>query len=214
MSHLLTWWYNCPHFWTGTFVVSSYSNFELNNFRLPILANDSQTQAILSHAGILLVLAVYCPRLPPWETLGKLQNTCYAPHHYFMAHWVCLWFVCSHIFPFTLLFTGGVTASTSHSSGMLYMPPWMFQTFYLQLLKCLSISIGSKHKLSCLLSLSWSGCKYDLVSPCTSTAHTLFRYFRHYLNLVMLYSAYKDFNLILCMLLFHIYKFTCLITVI
>jgi len=32
----------------------------------------------------------------------------------------------------------------------------------------------------------------------------LYRYFRHYLNLVMLYSVYKDFDLIPCVPLFHI----------
>lgn len=32
----------------------------------------------------------------------------------------------------------------------------------------------------------------------------LFRYFRHYLNLVMLYSVYKDFDLIPCGSLFLI----------
>ncbi len=32
MSHLPTWWYNCPHFWIGTFVVSRYAN--LNDRRL------------------------------------------------------------------------------------------------------------------------------------------------------------------------------------
>ena len=29
MSHLPTWWYNCPQFWIGTFVVSRCSNFKL-----------------------------------------------------------------------------------------------------------------------------------------------------------------------------------------
>ena len=33
----------------------------------------------------------------------------------------------------------------------------------------------------------------------------LFRYFRHYLNLVMLYSVYKDFDLIPYLSLFLIY---------
>jgi very-long-chain ceramide synthase len=41
-----------------------------------------------------------------------------------------------------------------------------------------------------------------------STAHALFRYFRHYLNFVMMYSVYKDFNLIPCVLLFYIHIFT------
>ena len=35
-----------------------------------------------------------------------------------------------------------------------------------------------------------------------STTCALFRYFRHYLNLVMLYSVYKDFDLIPCGCLF------------
>ena len=90
-----------------------------------------------------------------------------------MARWVCLWFVCSRIFPFTLLLADGVTASTSRSLGMLYMPPWISQTFYSQRLKCSSISVGSEHKPSCLLSLSGFGREYDPVSPCTSTAHTV-----------------------------------------
>ena len=48
----------------------------------------------------------------------------------------------------------------------------------------------------------------------TSTAHALFRYFRHYLNLVMLYSVYKDFDLIPYVSLFHIHIFTCLTAVV
>ncbi len=47
----------------------------------------------------------------------------------------------------------------------------------------------------------------------TSIAH-LFRYFRHYLNLVMLYSVYKDFDLIPYVSLFHIHLFSCLTAVV
>ena len=42
----------------------------------------------------------------------------------------------------------------------------------------------------------------------------LFRYFRHYLNLVMLYSVYKDFDLIPCVSLFQIHISTCLTAVV
>ena len=48
----------------------------------------------------------------------------------------------------------------------------------------------------------------------TSTVHALFRYFRHYLNLVMLYSVYKDFDLIPYVSLFHIHIFACLTAVV
>ena len=44
MSHLPTWWYNCPHFWIGMFDVIRCSTFKLTvNLRLPTLADDSRT---------------------------------------------------------------------------------------------------------------------------------------------------------------------------
>jgi hypothetical protein len=163
MSHLPTWWYNCPHFWIGTFVVSRCSNFKLTvNFRLPTLADDSRTQALLSHAGVLLVPAAYRPRPSSRETAERLQGTCCAPHRHTMARWVCLWFVYPRTCLFTPLFAGGVTASTSRSSGMLYMPPWMSQTFSSQWLKCSTISVGGGHNTSCLLFSSGSGRESDL----------------------------------------------------
>jgi hypothetical protein len=30
MSHLPTWWYNCPHFWIGTYVAVGNLNLRLN----------------------------------------------------------------------------------------------------------------------------------------------------------------------------------------
>ena len=75
MSHLPTWWYNCPHFWIGTFVVSRCGNFKLTvNFRLPTLADDSRTQALLSHAGVLLVSTAYRPRPSSRETPERPQG--------------------------------------------------------------------------------------------------------------------------------------------
>ena len=47
MSHLPTWWYNCQHFWTGTFAVNRVSHSNLTypsldwNRRLPSLADAS-----------------------------------------------------------------------------------------------------------------------------------------------------------------------------
>jgi acyl-CoA-dependent ceramide synthase len=94
MSNLPTWWYNCPHFWIGTFIVSRCSNVKLTvNFRLPTLADDSRTQALLSHAGVVLVSAAYRPRPRSRETTERLQGTCCAPHRHYMARWVRLMFV-------------------------------------------------------------------------------------------------------------------------
>jgi acyl-CoA-dependent ceramide synthase len=51
-----------------------------------------------------------------------------------------------------------------------------------------------------------------LMSPCHPTIYDLSRYFRHYLNLVMLYSVYKDFDLIPSVSLFLIRAVACLTT--
>ena len=110
-------------------------------------------------------------------------------------------------------FPGGVTASTSRSSEMPYTPPWTSQIFSSECLNCSIISVGSEHKTSCSSSSLGSGREYSaLISPCyLYSVRSLFRYFRHYLNLVMLYSVYKDFDLIPCVSPFHIYiSGTCL----
>lgn len=167
MSHLPSWWYNCPQFWIGTFVVSHCSNFKLNvNLRLPALADDSRTQVLLSHAGVLLVSAAHRPRLSSRETPERPQRIYCAPHRHYMAHWVCLSFVYPRTCLFTPLFPGGVTASTSRSSGMLYMSPWISQTFSSQWLRCSTISIGSGPQTPFSLFSSGSGRETDLVSPC------------------------------------------------
>jgi acyl-CoA-dependent ceramide synthase len=49
-----------------------------------------------------------------------------------------------------------------------------------------------------------------LMSRCHLTICALTRYFRHYLNLVMLYSVYKDFDLIPCVSLLLICAVACL----
>jgi hypothetical protein len=48
-----------------------------------------------------------------------------------------------------------------------------------------------------------------LISPCHPTVCALFSYFRHYLNLVMLYSVYKDFDLVPCVSLSLIRTLSC-----
>ena len=131
------------------------------NFRLPTLADDTRTQALLSHAGVVLVSAAYRPGFPSRETPERLQGTCCAPHRHTMAHWVCPWFVYPRTCLFTPLFPGGVMASISRSSGMLYIPPWMSQTFSSQWSRYLTISVGIGHKTPCLLSSSGSGRESD-----------------------------------------------------
>jgi hypothetical protein len=143
------------------------SNFKLTvNLRLPALADDSRTQVLLSHAGVLLVSAAHRPRLSSRETPERPQRICCAPHRHYMAHWVCLSFVYPRTCLFTPLFPGGVTASTSRSSGMLYMSPWISQTFSSQWLRCSTISIGSGPQTPFSLFSSGSGRETDLVSPC------------------------------------------------
>ena len=56
--------------------------------RLPTLADDSRTQALLSHAGVLLVSAADRPRLSSREAPERLQGTCCTSPRHSMAHWV------------------------------------------------------------------------------------------------------------------------------
>ena len=61
------------------------------NCRLPLLADDSRTQALLSYAGFLLVPAAHRPRLWSRETSERLQGTRRTSPRYFMACWVRAW---------------------------------------------------------------------------------------------------------------------------
>jgi acyl-CoA-dependent ceramide synthase len=89
MSRLPTWWYNCPHFWIGTYVVGNLNLILTTNCRLPALADDSRTEALLSHAGVLLVSPTYRPRPSSREAPERLQGTRCTSHRHSMAHRVC-----------------------------------------------------------------------------------------------------------------------------
>lgn len=80
MSHLPTWWYNCEQFWIGACSIDSCSRLECSDgrsypllHRLPSLADDSPTQALLFNAGVLLVPATHRGRLQTREAAQRLQ---------------------------------------------------------------------------------------------------------------------------------------------
>ena len=99
--------------------------------RLPSLADDSRTQALLSNAGLLLVSTTHRARVKTREAAQRLQGTRCTSLCHSLARRVCGYlYVCVY---WLTQSQGGVMGSTSRSLETQYTHPWIFQTFSWQL---------------------------------------------------------------------------------
>ncbi|KAH9985860.1 hypothetical protein BJV77DRAFT_1161896 [Russula vinacea] len=157
MSHLPTWWYNCPHFW---------------------MVHDSRTEALLSHAGVLLVSPTYRPRLRLEKPRKDFKEL--VAHHIVTYGSLGLPLVLR-----TLLFVYYTT-----------VPRWSYGINLTLIGNAVYASMDIPDfffGMSKLFNyLRWKRTQNIMFIVFVG----VWTYFRHYLNLVMLYSVYKDFDLI------------------